>query len=317
MTDGGSRRALAYGSRDGWDASALGRGDGVGRRRAGRHRRPLQPRRRLRPGGRKAQRGLGGSRGALRPGRPRRAAALRCGRRAAASRRACAASPTAATAAPTSPASKVDGVDASVRFVHDPVAARRSGSGSPTPKCAISRAGSRASRRGRSQRRARALPARAGHRPGRALRAAPGDRRRESRCAPAIDWRRTTGRTEEDFFFSGVTPGRHRIAGGSSDTVGAFAEWTSGDAEGRPALDAQRARSTAGGWAPAIGSNAISAGPVDHRPALRRAAGLGGQRARGAALDVGRRFRCAPRPIAAGACRRSTNSIARSASAPR
>lgn len=45
-----------------------------------------------------------------------------------------------------------------------------------------------------------------------------------------LDWRRTVGRTEEDFFFSGVTPGRHRIAGGSSDTVGAFAEWTSGDA---------------------------------------------------------------------------------------
>jgi vitamin B12 transporter len=44
------------------------------------------------------------------------------------------------------------------------------------------------------------------------------------------DWRRTTGRTEEDFFFSGTTPGRHRIAGGSSDTVGAFAEWTAGDA---------------------------------------------------------------------------------------
>ncbi|KQZ61517.1 TonB-dependent receptor [Sphingopyxis sp. Root1497] len=44
------------------------------------------------------------------------------------------------------------------------------------------------------------------------------------------DWRRTTGRTEEDFFFSGVTPGRHRIAGGSSDTVGAFAEWSAGDA---------------------------------------------------------------------------------------
>ncbi|MBO9696227.1 MAG: TonB-dependent receptor [Sphingopyxis sp.] len=43
------------------------------------------------------------------------------------------------------------------------------------------------------------------------------------------DWRRTTGRTEEDFFFSGTIPGRHRIAGGSSDTVGAFAEWTSGD----------------------------------------------------------------------------------------
>ncbi|OHD02116.1 MAG: TonB-dependent receptor [Sphingopyxis sp. RIFCSPHIGHO2_01_FULL_65_24] len=45
------------------------------------------------------------------------------------------------------------------------------------------------------------------------------------------DWRRTTGRTEEDFFFSSVTPGRHRIAGGSSDTVGAFAEWTAGDAD--------------------------------------------------------------------------------------
>lgn len=44
------------------------------------------------------------------------------------------------------------------------------------------------------------------------------------------DWRRTVGRTEEDFFFSGTVPGRHRIAGGSSDTVGAFAEWTSGDA---------------------------------------------------------------------------------------
>ncbi|WP_414711959.1 TonB-dependent receptor [Sphingopyxis sp.] len=45
------------------------------------------------------------------------------------------------------------------------------------------------------------------------------------------DWRRTVGRTEEDFLFSGVVPGRHRIAGGSSDTVGAFAEWASGDAD--------------------------------------------------------------------------------------
>ncbi len=45
------------------------------------------------------------------------------------------------------------------------------------------------------------------------------------------DWRRTVGRTEEDFFFSGTTPGRHRTAGGSSDTVGAFAEWTSGDSD--------------------------------------------------------------------------------------
>jgi len=45
------------------------------------------------------------------------------------------------------------------------------------------------------------------------------------------DWRRTTGRTEEDFFFTAGVPGRHRIAGGSSDTVGAFAEWTSGDSD--------------------------------------------------------------------------------------
>lgn len=45
-----------------------------------------------------------------------------------------------------------------------------------------------------------------------------------------IDWRRTTGRTEEDYFFSGTAPNRHRIAGGSSDTLGAFAEWVSGDA---------------------------------------------------------------------------------------
>nr|WP_282570824.1 TonB-dependent receptor [Sphingopyxis sp. MSC1_008] len=44
-----------------------------------------------------------------------------------------------------------------------------------------------------------------------------------------VDWRRTVGRTEEDFFFTSLIPGRHRFAGGSSDTVGAFAEWTSGD----------------------------------------------------------------------------------------
>ena len=42
------------------------------------------------------------------------------------------------------------------------------------------------------------------------------------------DWRRTTGRTEEDFFFAAGVPQRHRSAGGHSDTVGAFAEWTSG-----------------------------------------------------------------------------------------
>lgn len=43
------------------------------------------------------------------------------------------------------------------------------------------------------------------------------------------DWRRTTGRTEEDFFFAAGVPQRHRSAGGSSDTVGVFAEWTAGD----------------------------------------------------------------------------------------
>lgn len=46
-----------------------------------------------------------------------------------------------------------------------------------------------------------------------------------------VDWRRTVGRTQEDYLFTGLVPGRHRIAGGSSDTVGAFAEWTSGEAD--------------------------------------------------------------------------------------
>lgn len=38
------------------------------------------------------------------------------------------------------------------------------------------------------------------------------------------DWRRTIGETNENFFFSGLTPGRSRRAGGESDTVGLFAE---------------------------------------------------------------------------------------------
>ncbi|MGV1682734.1 TonB-dependent receptor [Sphingopyxis sp. NJF-3] len=42
-----------------------------------------------------------------------------------------------------------------------------------------------------------------------------------------IDWRRTVGRTEEAYFFTGPVPGRQREAGGSSDTLGVFAEWTS------------------------------------------------------------------------------------------
>lgn len=45
------------------------------------------------------------------------------------------------------------------------------------------------------------------------------------------DWRRTVGRTEEDFFFAALVPRRHRSAGGSSDVVGAFAEWTKGNAD--------------------------------------------------------------------------------------
>jgi vitamin B12 transporter len=38
------------------------------------------------------------------------------------------------------------------------------------------------------------------------------------------DWRRTNGRTKEDFFFTGTVPGRNRIAGGRTDTLGGFAE---------------------------------------------------------------------------------------------
>ncbi|MVZ97374.1 TonB-dependent receptor [Sphingorhabdus sp. IMCC26285] len=38
------------------------------------------------------------------------------------------------------------------------------------------------------------------------------------------DWRRTVGETNENFFFTGLTPGRNRRAGGGSDTVGLFTE---------------------------------------------------------------------------------------------
>ncbi|KTE24506.1 MULTISPECIES: TonB-dependent receptor [unclassified Sphingopyxis] len=124
--------------------------------------------------------------------------------------------------------SKVDGVDASVRFVHDPYGATQwlalgyiqlrdfeSGFASVA-------AGRNSVAPALFQRvPATGLGARVEFRPafdgGNPLRV-------------GADWRRTTGRTEEDFFFTGTIPGRHRIAGGSSDTVGAFAEWTSGDA---------------------------------------------------------------------------------------
>lgn len=123
--------------------------------------------------------------------------------------------------------SKFDGVDASLRFVHDPVGA--------TQWIALAyvqlrdfESGFASVAAGRNS----VAPALFQRVPATGLGA-----RFELR--PAIDgenplrigadWRRTEGRTEEDFFFAGTVPGRHRIAGGSSDTVGAFAEWTSGD----------------------------------------------------------------------------------------
>jgi vitamin B12 transporter len=38
------------------------------------------------------------------------------------------------------------------------------------------------------------------------------------------DWRRTIGKTKENFFFTGTVPGRNRIAGGQTDTIGGFVE---------------------------------------------------------------------------------------------
>ncbi len=124
-------------------------------------------------------------------------------------------------------ASKTDGVDASLRFVRDPVGA--------TQWLALAyvqvrdfESGFASVAAGRNS----VAPALFQRVPATGLgarfelRPAIGD---ANPLRIGADWRRTTGRTEEDFFFSGVTPGRHRIAGGSSDTVGSFAEWTSGD----------------------------------------------------------------------------------------
>ena len=46
------------------------------------------------------------------------------------------------------------------------------------------------------------------------------------------DWRRTIGETRENFFFTGLVPGRNRNAGGRTDSYGGFAELTleAGDA---------------------------------------------------------------------------------------
>jgi outer membrane receptor protein involved in Fe transport len=41
-----------------------------------------------------------------------------------------------------------------------------------------------------------------------------------------VDWRRVSGETQEKFFFTGTVPGRTRVAGGASTTVGAFADAT-------------------------------------------------------------------------------------------
>lgn len=125
-------------------------------------------------------------------------------------------------------ASRIDGVDASVRFLHKPwgetqwlalayVQLRDLESG-----FASVAAGRNSVAPALFQRvPATGLGARVELRPGIAA---------ENPLRIGADWRRTTGRTEEDFFFSAGVPGRHRIAGGNSDTVGAFAEWTSGDA---------------------------------------------------------------------------------------
>ena len=40
-----------------------------------------------------------------------------------------------------------------------------------------------------------------------------------------MDWRRVEGSTQESFFFTGTVPGRARVARGSSDTIGFFADW--------------------------------------------------------------------------------------------
>lgn len=40
-----------------------------------------------------------------------------------------------------------------------------------------------------------------------------------------IDWRGVEGETQEQFFFTGTVPGRSRVAGGSSRTIGLFADY--------------------------------------------------------------------------------------------
>lgn len=122
--------------------------------------------------------------------------------------------------------SKFDGVDASLRFVHDPVYGTRWLALAYIQLRDFDSAFASVAA-GRNS----VLPALFQRVPATGL-GARFELRPEvggaNRLRLGMDWRRTTGRTEEDFFFSGVVPGRHRIAGGSSDTFGAFAEWTAG-----------------------------------------------------------------------------------------
>jgi len=123
--------------------------------------------------------------------------------------------------------SKVDGVDASLRFVHDPLGS--------TQWLALGyvqlrdfESGFASVAAGRNS----VAPALFQRVPATGLGARFELRPAFDGANPlriGADWRRTVGRTEEDFFFTGIVPGRHRTAGGSSDTVGAFAEWTAGD----------------------------------------------------------------------------------------
>ncbi|MFN7028736.1 MAG: TonB-dependent receptor [Sphingopyxis sp.] len=122
--------------------------------------------------------------------------------------------------------SRVDGVDASLRFIHDPYRANQ--------LFALAYVQLRDFESGFASvaaNRNSVAPALFQRVPATGLGARVEFRPLIGRANPlriGADWRSTTGRTEEDFFFAGTVPGRHRTAGGDSDTVGAFAEWTSG-----------------------------------------------------------------------------------------
>ena len=128
------------------------------------------------------------------------------------------------------------------------------------------------------------------------------------------DWRETVGETRELFNFQNGVGTRRRLAGGRTRTVGRVCR---GGARTRRA-DADRGRADR----PLVDPQRLPRRTRDRdrgsaqRPRFRRPLGVAADRARrrcGAADRQG--SRCAARPISAGGCRRSTNSIARSASA--